>query len=36
MPQSDTQLLSSAPSESPVLDPDLPADELDPPQAEKE
>jgi hypothetical protein len=34
-PQSDTQLLSNTPSEPPVLDPDLPADELDPPSAEK-
>ncbi len=36
MPQSDTQLLGNAPTESPALDPDLPADELDPPPAEKE
>jgi hypothetical protein len=36
LPPNDTQLLGNAPSESPGLDPDLPADELDPPSAEKE
>jgi hypothetical protein len=35
-PQSDTQLLSNAPSEAPALDRDPPTDTLDPPPAEKE
>jgi flagellar biosynthesis/type III secretory pathway protein FliH len=36
LPPNDTQLLGNTSSEPPTLDPDLPADELDPPPAEKE
>jgi flagellar biosynthesis/type III secretory pathway protein FliH len=36
LPQSETQLLGSAPSESPLLDPEPAADAVDPPPAEKE
>jgi flagellar assembly protein FliH len=36
LPPSETQLLGSAPSESPALDPEPPADTVHPPPAEKE
>jgi len=36
LPPNDAQLLGNTSSESPILDSDPPADELDPPAAEKE
>jgi hypothetical protein len=36
LPPSDAQLLGSTPSESPALDPEAPADDVDPTKAEKE
>jgi flagellar assembly protein FliH len=36
LPQSDTQVLGNAPSEPPALDPEPPADDVDPTKAEKE